>query len=122
MNTFNSFSNFGSVTDQLTTVTVTPTIAKPVSPAVPTPDNGTHKWYDIVGGLVKTTTDLTTSAANAVSAVKTTSSGTPGYNSNIPAQPPAPVKSNTGMYVILTASALALVGIGIVVLKKKKKA
>jgi len=121
MQTFNAFSNFGTVTDALTTVTVTPTIAKPVTPAVPTPNNGTHKWYDITTGLVNSVSNLATSASDAINSTKSAAGGT-SYNSNIPNQPPAPVKSNTGKYVLIGVSVAALAGIGILVLRKKKKA
>lgn len=121
MNTFNSFANFGDVnTDALTKVTVTPIIPKPVAPAVPTPQDGTHKWYDIVTGLVNTTSNLATSASDVISATKTPSSGA-GYNPNIPGSPPPVVKSNTGMYVLIGVGIAAVVGVGILVLKKKKK-
>lgn len=112
----------GSITDALTTtapVSVA-TIPKPV-PVAPTPATPQHKWYDIVTGTVNSISNLANSASNAVTAVKGSGGSTPGYDSNIPSQPPAPVKSNTGKYLIAGGIVLALGIVAVVVVKKVKK-
>lgn len=117
----NTFRTLCGVTDALTTTApVVITIPKPAAPA--TPAAPVHKWYDIVTGLVNTTSNLATSASDVISATKTPGSNTPGYVNNV-SPPPAVVKSNTGTYILVgTGLAILIGGAALIIRKRKKKA
>jgi len=114
----NTFKTLCGVTDQLTTVA--PINVSIPKPAPATPAAPTHKWYDIVTGLVNTTSNLATSAADVVTSVKSPSGSNPTYVNNV--QPPAPVvKSNTGTYVLVGTGLLVLIGGAALIMRKRKK-